>query len=194
MKKTVIIAIFMLFLGGVIGWFIKGQTLPDTKGDKQETIVQETSGQESDRQETSIQESGKQEIDKQEADVRDADKQETNEQVTYDNLGDDRLLMHESIGRVDYPMIDLYFDKDKEYRVILKDYMTGEIVKEYVDQGDFFQFNKEDFSIITAPSGRGTTPPYLLSIYEGKDCIKEIECMALGNDIMHDKWVAIDSR
>lgn len=187
MKKTVIVAICMLFLGGVMGWFIKGQTLSDTKADQQETVVQE-----SDQQETSILESDKQETDKQEADVQNADKQETKEQITYDNLVDDRLLMHESIGRIDYPMIDLYFDKDKEYRVALKDYGTGEVIKEYVDKGDFFQFNKETFSIVTVPSGRGTTPPYLLSIYEEKDCIKEIDCMALGNDIMAGKWVAID--
>ena len=93
-----------------------------------------------------------------------------------------------SIGRIDYPLIDLYFEGEKTYRLELVDYTGQNVVKEYTDQGDFFQFTKEYFSIITCPSGRGTTPPYILSIYEGETRIKDIDCVEVRPGILDDKW------
>ena len=104
---------------------------------------------------------------------------------------DEDLKLREqgSIGRIDYPFIDIYFEKDKIYRVVLCRYMMAdEIVKEYKDKGDFFNQNKKDFSIITIPAGLGTTPDYSLALYEGKKCIKAIDCVGVRPGVLDGKW------
>lgn len=211
MKKTVILIIFVVFLGGAIGWLIKGQVSSDTKADKQETIAQEASGQESDGQKIDAQEEGKQESGGQEAGAQEIVRQEsgeqeigrqgenkqetdegkTNEKISYNDLERDKMLQQAPIGKIEYPLKDLRFDVNKKYRIVLTDNTTGKVVKEYTDQGEFFKANKKEFSVMVS-SGKNENSPYLLSIYEGKDCIKEIAYMALGNDMIGDKWVTID--
>lgn len=101
---------------------------------------------------------------------------------------DARLNRQNSLARIDYPLIDLYFEHDKEYRVVLTKFMQDEICKEYTDTGDFFQQNKGNFSILTIPAGMGTTPPFSLCIYEEGECIKTIDCGEVRTGILDDKW------
>lgn len=106
------------------------------------------------------------------------------EQFKKDVEEDEELVQKGAIGRIDYPLIDIYFDKNKNYRVILRELYSAdhEIQKEYTDTGDFFQFNKEKFSIVTVPSGMGTTLDYVLEVYEEDVCIKTIECSKIRTD------------
>ena len=53
---------------------------------------------------------------------------------------------------------------------------------------NFFQQNKGGFSILTVPSGIGTTPQFTLSIYEDDKCIKTIDCIEVRKGILDDKW------
>ena len=100
-----------------------------------------------------------------------------------DDEDEDELSRQGSIARIDYPLIDIYFDKNKNYKVTIKEFGNSqEIYKEYIDKGDFFQFNKEKFSILTVPSGRGTTPKYILRVEEENECIKTIDCVKIRTD------------
>lgn len=115
------------------------------------------------------------------------ERKEKNEQFEKDEEDeeeeDDELSRQGSIARIDYPLIDIYFDKNKNYKVIIKEFGNSqEIYKEYIDKGDFFQFNKEKFSILTVPSGRGTTPEYILRVEEENECIKTIDCVKIRTD------------
>lgn len=107
--------------------------------------------------------------------------------VKADEQEDERFVTQGSDGRIDYPLIDVYFEHDKTYTLQLVKF-GGEKEKEYTAKGDFFQFNKENFSIITCPSGRGTTPGYVLSVYEGKKRIKDIDCFKIRPGMMDDRW------
>lgn len=100
---------------------------------------------------------------------------------------DDNLVKQGADGRIDYPLIDVYFEHDKTYTLELAKF-DGEKEKEYTAEGDFFQYNKENFSIITIPSGLGTTPDYVLSVYEGKKRIKIIDCAGVRPGMMDEKW------
>lgn len=113
---------------------------------------------------------------------------ETKKQLDQDTAEDEKLTQQGSISRIDYPLIDIYFEKDKKYKVTITKYMESETYKEYADTGDFFQFNKENFSILTIPSGRGTTPEYILRVYEDDNCIKTIECSKIRAGVLDDKW------
>lgn len=62
----------------------------------------------------------------------------------------------------------------------------NKIHKEYADTGNFFQYNKEKFSILTVPSGLGTTLDYVLEVYEEDVCIKTIECSQIRTDFFDD--------
>lgn len=108
-------------------------------------------------------------------------------ELSSDEEEDKKGTGQDSISRIDYPLIDLYFERDKTYKLELVEY-SGEAYKEYTAKGDFFQFNKENFSILTCPSGRGTTPPYILSVYEGKKRLKTLDCFGVRPGIMDDKW------
>lgn len=79
------------------------------------------------------------------------------ESLTNDEALDAELHNLKSIARIDYPLIDIYFEKDKTYKKVVTDF-SGDVIKEYSDKGEFFQFNKEYLSVLTFPSGRGTTP------------------------------------
>ena len=112
------------------------------------------------------------------------ERKEKNEQFEEnDEKEDDELSRQDSIARIDYPLIDIYFDKNKNYKVTIKEFGNSqEIYKEYKYKGDFFQFNKEKFSILTVPSGRGTTPKYILRVEEENECIKTIDCVKIRTD------------
>ena len=108
---------------------------------------------------------------------------EEDEKDEEDDEDEDELSRQGSIARIDYPLIDIYFDKNKNYKVTIKEFGNSqEIYKEYKDKGDFFQFNKEKFSILTVPSGRGTTPKYILRVEEENECIKTIDCIEIRTD------------
>ena len=108
---------------------------------------------------------------------------EEDEKDEEDDEDEDELSRQGSIARIDYPLIDIYFDKNKNYKVTIKEFGNSqEIYKEYIDKGDFFQFNKEKFSILTVPSGRGTTPKYILRVEEENECIKTIDCVKIRTD------------
>lgn len=107
--------------------------------------------------------------------------------VETDEQEDARSVKQGSISRIDYPLIDVYFEHDKSYTLELAKF-DGEKEKEYTAEGDFFQYNKENFSIITIPSGLGTTPDYVLSVYEGKKRIKIIDCAQVRPGMMDGKW------
>lgn len=109
-------------------------------------------------------------------------------QAEEDERYDEKLKSQESISRIDYPLIDIYFESDKTYKVTVTEYMTNTVVKEYSDKGEFFEFNKEYFSILTVPSGRGTTPEYMLDIYEGEKRIKTLDCSMIREGVMDDRW------
>jgi hypothetical protein len=109
-------------------------------------------------------------------------KKQTNEQLEKDEEEDVKLNKQSSVSRIDYPLIDIYFDKNMKYKIIVKKFGDKKIYKEYTDTGDFFQYNKEKYSIVTIPSGRGITPEYILSVYEGDDCVKTIDCMMIRTD------------
>lgn len=108
--------------------------------------------------------------------------------VLEDEEEDDRMREQETIARIDYPLIDLYFERDKTYKIAVIDYMDQTVVKEYEEKGDFFQFNKEFISILTCPAGRGTTPPYIFCIYEGDERIKDLDCFGVRPGILDGKW------
>lgn len=110
---------------------------------------------------------------------------------------DAELRQNDSDGRIDYPLLDIYFEKDKTYKVVVQQYAKTAPVRgeekakeyrEYEDKGDFFQNNKEYFSVITVASGRGTTLPYILKVYEGKKCIKMMDCVRIREGILDNKW------
>lgn len=111
-----------------------------------------------------------------------------NEQLEKDEKEDEKLMKQSSVSRIDYPLIDIYFDKNKKYKIIVKEFGdNSKIYKEYTDTGDFFQYNKEKYSIVTVPSGRGITPEYILSVYEGNNCIKTIDCITIRTDFPTEK-------
>lgn len=105
-----------------------------------------------------------------------------------DEIEDTQRRENDSISRIDYPLIDIYFEREKAYKIIITQWEDGTIYKKYEDKGVFFQSNKEFFSIDTFPSGRGSTPVYLLDIYESDKCIKHIECSGIRPGILDDKW------
>lgn len=126
--------------------------------------------------------------DKSEIRYENQDKGNENEQLKKDEEDDKKLIQQGSVGRIDYPLIDIYFEKNKKYKIIIKEFCNPQkTYKEYENTGDFFQYNKENFSIATIPSGRGTTPEYILSVYEGNDCIKRIDCITIRTDFFDKK-------
>lgn len=110
---------------------------------------------------------------------------------------DAELRQNDSASRIDYPLLDIYFEKDKTYKVTVQQYSKPMLVRgeekseeyrEYEDTGEFFQHNKEYFSIITGPSGCGTTPAYILKVYEGEKCIRTMDCFRIREGILDNKW------
>lgn len=94
-----------------------------------------------------------------------------------------------SIARKDYPLIDIYFQSDSNYRVEIVDFMDNKKGKEVKGKGEYFQKLKGDFSVMTIPTGMGTTAEFYLSVYEDGKCIKELECISIESDVFVDKWI-----
>ena len=174
MKQKVMIIVISFLLGGIIGFFCVKVILSASR----ETVSLGTSTM----QTTSS--------------MQNTSAMETNVPVTgsgIQTLEEDEELdagqrKQDSIDRIDYPLIDLYFERDKTYKIVIKKYMMDTVVMEYEDEGDFFQFNKEYISILTCPSGRGTTPPFMFEIYDGDILIKNIDCFEVRSGILDDKW------
>lgn len=174
MKRIILTAIIFLIIGGAAGYFLN----PIINEKPAPTDIP-----------ASVPEPGK----PQESGFAPPDKKEGD-----DESRDKELRENESIGRIDYPLIDIYFEKEKTYKITVQEYakstapVRGEEkakeYREYEDKGDFFQSNKEYFSVITVPSGRGTTPAYILKVYEGKKCIKMLDCVTIREGIFDDKW------
>lgn len=93
------------------------------------------------------------------------------------------------IARIDYPLIDVYFQSSSNYRVEIVDFMNNEIRKEIKEKGDYFQYIKGDFSVKIIPSGMGTTAEFYLFVYENDKCIKEMECVSIESDVFEGKWI-----
>lgn len=174
MKRIILTAIIFLIIGGAAGYFLN----PVINKKSAPTDIP-----------ASMPEPGKQP----ESGFIPPEKKEGND----DERQDKELRENESIGRIDYPLIDIYFEEEKTYKITVQEYGKGMAAKgeeeskkyrEYEDKGKFFQFNKESFSIITGPSGRGTTPSYILKVYEGKKCIKTIDCFRIREGILDNKW------
>lgn len=159
MKQKIIIAIIFFIIGGVGGCFLKSNFIGTLKTENKETV-------------SKYSEDIKEDIKTLEEDIEE----------------DTKLNQQESLARIDYPLIDIYFMDDKEYRVELTKYMQDKIYKEYTDGGGFFQKNKGGFSILTVPTGMGTTPQFSLSIYEDEECIKTINCVKVRMGVLDGRW------
>lgn len=85
------------------------------------------------------------------------ERKESNEQFEKDLEEDEELIRQGSVARIDYPLIDIYFDKSKKYKIIA-----------------------------TVPSGRGITPEYILRVYEENDCIKTLDCITIRTDFFDE--------
>lgn len=101
---------------------------------------------------------------------------------------DEDLIKKGAIARIDYPLIDIYFEAEKQYKIVITEYMQDKVYKMYEDKGVFFQDNKENISIITVPCGMGTTTKYTFSVYEGENCIKTLDCQEIRTGILDNKW------
>lgn len=77
---------------------------------------------------------GKQEnISKSSGDIKE------NTKILEDDIRDDaKLNQQKSQARIDYPLIDIYFMDDKEYNIVLTEYMQKRIYKKYSNDGKFF--------------------------------------------------------
>lgn len=109
-------------------------------------------------------------------------------QLEQDNGEDEDFIKKGAIARIDYPLIDIYFEAEKQYKIVITEYMQDKVYKEYEDKGVFFQNNKENISIITVPCGMGTTTKYTFSVYEGENCIKTLDCQEIRTGILDNKW------
>lgn len=124
----------------------------------------------------------------------DTETSEVNLKLKYDkqfeqDIDEDKgLNKNESIGRIDYPLIDIYFEEEKQYEIVVTEYMQNKIYKKYTDKGRAFQQIKKDISIITVPCGMGTTTKYTLSVYEGEKRIKTIDCQRVRSGILDSRW------
>lgn len=172
MKRTIITAVIFLIIGGAIGYFlnplVNRKSAPAGMPARMDKPGRPVSGSAA-------------------SDTKEGE----------DERLDLELRQKGAIGRIDYPLIDIYFEKDKTYKVTVQRYANDlsdrgdtkpEAYREYEDKGGFFQQNKGDFSIMTIPSGLGTTPSYILKVYEGEKCIRTIDCMEIREGILDDKW------
>ena len=83
---------------------------------------------------------------------------------------------HDTFIKVDYPLIDIYFDTESEWLVIDRTGLFGHqekfsIIRE--SQG-LLQFSKEGLRVLTFPAGRGTTPEGYIYVYKNNVLIKEV--------------------
>ncbi len=101
----------------------------------------------------------------------------TGRNPTFDSTG--RIPGIDSIGRIDYPLIDIYFQPKSNYRIEITDFVNTEDRKEVRGKGNDFQYIKGDFSVVTFPTGLGTTPDFYLAVYEDDKCIKDMPCASI---------------
>ncbi|MBO5453058.1 MAG: hypothetical protein J6A69_03730 [Clostridia bacterium] len=86
----------------------------------------------------------------------------------------------DAISMLDYPLIDIYFDKEYSWDVLIRQNMYAENEAYYIlDDREILETNKELLKVLTFPSGRGTTPNGEISVYKNNQLIKTVEYFEL---------------
>lgn len=89
--------------------------------------------------------------------------------------GDD-IHMSEVVGKIDYPLIDIAFNDGNEWAILIVNGQdSGDQTYLLCHDGRELQFDKEYLSVITYPSGRGTTGTGSIVVYQNGEEIKCIE-------------------
>ena len=80
------------------------------------------------------------------------------------------------IGRIDYPLIEIYFNRNDVNLVILYEniFTSNKQVKILLDS-DAMENIKGNFHVLTFPAGRGTTPDSIIYVYKNGELIKYVE-------------------
>ena len=77
--------------------------------------------------------------------------------------------------KIDYPLIDIYFNSESEWLVIDRSKIfTDHEVFNIIQNSQELEFYKEWIKLLTFPVGRGTTPNGYLYIYKDKYLIRAI--------------------
>ena len=77
--------------------------------------------------------------------------------------------------KVDYPLIEYYFDDDSEWLLVIRKRIFSKEEKFIIiDNSEVLEMNKEHLELITFPIGRGTTPSGIVYLYKNKKLIKEV--------------------
>lgn len=84
--------------------------------------------------------------------------------------------MDESIGKTDYPLIDIAFNDGSEWSVLITYGIYSEKMTYLLcDDGKELQFDKEYLSVTTYPAGRGTTGVGSITVYQNGKEVKHLE-------------------
>ena len=93
-----------------------------------------------------------------------------------DKLSLGNLSESDVYSKVDYPLVDVLFDAESDWTVILRENLLTENEKFYVcENGEVLEQNKRNLKLATFPAGRGTTPNGVLYIYKNGTLIKEVQ-------------------
>ena len=92
-----------------------------------------------------------------------------------DRLPSGKLSKTEVNSHTDYPLIDVLFDDESQWTVILKEDIQSENKKFYVcKDSEVLEQNKHGLKLSAIPVGRGTTPDGILYIYKNDKLIKVV--------------------
>ena len=83
--------------------------------------------------------------------------------------------INDTISRIDFPLIDLYFDEENEWLLVECQHSLGDEKYRIVADAHILNWNKEFLSVSTFPTGRGTTPIGFLDIYKNGKRYKRVE-------------------
>lgn len=109
----------------------------------------------------------------------------------------DDTLMGESIGKTDYPLIDIAFNDGNEYAVLIVDGIySNKRTYMLCRDGKDLQFDKEYLSILTYPAGRGTTGNGNVVVYRNGEEIRNIEFFEIffKNEELRNKFEKISEK
>jgi hypothetical protein len=94
--------------------------------------------------------------------------------VTNINQAND-VVISDVFGRVDYPLVDIFFDSESKWLVIDRSSLLTDSEKFKISQDSLdLQFNKECLKLVTFPVGRGTTPMGIVYVYKDEILVREI--------------------
>ncbi|MCL2801596.1 MAG: hypothetical protein FWD28_07560 [Treponema sp.] len=80
------------------------------------------------------------------------------------------------LGKINYPLIDIYFNLDDNWNVIIRTNLFSESEKFFILRDALIlHFNTAKIRVLTFPAGRGTTPEGVLYVYKGKELIREVQ-------------------